>query len=67
MMNQMFQARQQAFDSVHGAATKLMSALDPGQQAKARNSLPGLGYGPGMMGGRRRGMMGGQGPGSGSR
>jgi hypothetical protein len=72
MMNQMFEARQQSFASVHDAATKLMTALDPAQQAKARNSLPGLGFGPGMrgrggpgtMGGRGPGMMGGQGPGT---
>ena len=55
MMNRMFQARQQAFDTVHEAANKLMTALTPAQQTKARRSLPGLAFGPGMMGRRRRG------------
>jgi hypothetical protein len=61
MMNQMFQARQQAFGSVHEAAEKLLPALDPAQKAKAQTTLPGLAYGrgrmggPGMMGGHRRG------------
>lgn len=50
LMNQMFQARQQAFGTVQEAATKLMSALDPAQKAKARSILPGCAYGPGMMG-----------------
>jgi hypothetical protein len=53
LMDQMFQARQQAFDTVHEAATKLMSALDPAQKAKAQSILPGLAYGRGMMGQRR--------------
>jgi LTXXQ motif family protein len=52
MMNQMFQARQQAFDTVHAAADKLMPALDPAQRGKAQRSLPGLAYGRGMMGQR---------------
>lgn len=60
MMNQMFQARQQALTTVHDAAAKLLTALDPSQQAKARTDLPGLGFGPGMM-------MGGRGPGGPSR
>ncbi len=51
MMNTMFQARQQAFDSVHEAAGKLETALTPAQKAKAQRILPGLGYGRGMMGG----------------
>ena len=42
LMNQMFQARQQASDTVHAAATKLMSALDSAQQAKAQSILPGF-------------------------
>jgi len=50
LMNQMFQARQQAFETVHEAAAKLMSALTPAQQTKAQGIVPGLGYGPGMMG-----------------
>ena len=53
MMNGMFQARQQAFDTVHGAAEKLVALLDPKQQAGAQKTLPGLAYGPGMMGSRR--------------
>ena len=48
-MNQMFQARQQASDTVHEAATKLMSALDPGQKAKAQSILPGFAFRRGMM------------------
>ncbi|HVC63606.1 MAG TPA: Spy/CpxP family protein refolding chaperone [Acetobacteraceae bacterium] len=52
MMNHMFQARQQASDTVHDAAARLVAALDPTQQAKARRILPGLAYGPGMMGRR---------------
>ena len=52
MMNQMFQARQQAFNTVHDAAAKLISALDPTQKTKAQRLLPGFGYGPGMMGWR---------------
>ena len=51
-MNQMFQARQQAFDTVHEAANKLIPALDPAQKAKAQRTLPGLAYGRGMMGQR---------------
>lgn len=50
LMNQMFQARQQAYDTVHDAATKLLPALDPAQKTKAQSILPGLAYGPGMMG-----------------
>lgn len=55
LMNQMFQARQQAFATVHEAATKLVASLDPAQQARAQTMLPGLGWrvglgrGPGMM------------------
>jgi hypothetical protein len=52
-MNQMFQARQQAFDTVHEAANKLLSMLGPAQKVKAQKTLPGLAYGPGMMGQRR--------------
>lgn len=52
LMNQMFQARQQTFDTVKEAATKLMSALDPAQKAKAQSILPGFAYGRGMMGQR---------------
>ena len=52
MMNQMFQARQQASDTVRDAATKLTSALDPAQKEKARSMLPGFAYGPGMIGHR---------------
>jgi LTXXQ motif family protein len=51
-MNQMFKARQQAFGTVQEAATKLMSALDPAQKAKAQSILPGFAHGPGMMGQR---------------
>ena len=53
LMNQMFQARQQASDAVHEAATKLLLALDPAQRVKAQSILPGLTYGRGMMGQRR--------------
>ena len=49
MMNQMFQARQQAIDTVHEAATRLMAALDPSQRSKAQSILPGFGYRRGMM------------------
>jgi hypothetical protein len=49
LMNQMFQARQQAFNTVHEAATKLVAALDPAQRAKAQAILPGLVYGRGMV------------------
>ncbi len=49
MMNRMFEARQQAYDTVHAAAVKLMSALDPSQQTKARRELPGLAFGRHMM------------------
>ncbi len=52
MMDQMFKARQQAYGAVHDAATKLLSALDPAQRAKAQSILPGLAYGRGMMGQR---------------
>lgn len=52
MMNRMFQARQQSFDTVHEAAGKLMAALDPAQKATAQRYLPGLAYGHGMMGQR---------------
>jgi Spy/CpxP family protein refolding chaperone len=55
MMNRMFQARQQAFDTVHEGANKLLTVLTPAQQAKARRSLPGLAYGPGMVGREGRG------------
>ncbi len=51
-MNQMFQARQQASEMVHEAATKLMLALNPSQKAQAQSVLPGLAYGRGMMGQR---------------
>jgi hypothetical protein len=42
MMNRMFQARQQAFTSVHDAALKLEPSLDAGQRGKAATMLPGL-------------------------
>jgi LTXXQ motif family protein len=64
LMNTMFEARQQAVTTVHDAAEKLASALSPEQQAKAKDILPGLGYGPGMMGPGMMGpgMMQGRGP-----
>ncbi len=49
-MNTMFEARKNAFDTVHDAAGKLVTALTPAQQATAQGILPGLGRGPGMMG-----------------
>lgn len=52
MMDEMFESRQQAYDTVHQAATKLLPNLTADQQAKARKILPGLGSGPGMMGPR---------------
>lgn len=54
MMNRMFETRQQAFNTVHAAAEKLLPSLDAAQQKKAANRLPGL-VGPGhsMMGGYR--------------
>lgn len=48
MMNTMFAARQQAFDQVHAAATKLLASLTPEQRAKAQDSLPGLASPRGM-------------------
>ena len=52
MMNRMFKARQQSFDTVHEAAGKLMAALDPAQKKTAEQYLPGLVYGHRMMGQR---------------
>ncbi len=55
MMNRMFDARQQAFNTVHTAAEKLLASLDASQRSKAASRLPGL-AGPGrhmMMGGYR--------------
>jgi hypothetical protein len=52
MMNRMFQARQQAYTMVHEAADKLLPALTPTQKSSAQSVLPGLAYGPGMMGRR---------------
>jgi hypothetical protein len=52
MMNGMFQARQQAFDTVHAAAVRLLPSLDAAQKATAQQVLPGLAFGPGMMGRR---------------
>jgi periplasmic protein CpxP/Spy len=55
-MNQAFDAHQQAYETVHGAAEKLLPALDPQQRQTAQAVLPGLrtggmmGGGPGMMG-----------------
>ncbi len=60
-MNVMFQARQQAFETVHAAAEKLLPALSAQQRETAAYILPGL-RGPGPMGGGMgRGMMGGPG------
>ncbi len=56
MMNQMVQARQQAFDTVHAAAIKLLPALDTTQKSNAQKILPGLAFGPGMMGWRGPGV-----------
>jgi LTXXQ motif family protein len=51
MMNRMFDARQQGFDTVHAAAEKLMASLDTSQRTKAATRLPGLaGPGRSMMG-----------------
>ena len=51
MMNRMFEARQQAFNTVHTAAEKLLASLDASQQKKATSWLPGLaGPGHSMMG-----------------
>lgn len=50
LMNQMFQARQQAYEAIHAAATKLLLIMDPAQKSKAQSILPGLAYNPGMMG-----------------
>jgi hypothetical protein len=50
MMNRMFQARMQAYDTVHAAAEKLLPRLDPPQRAKAAEVLPGLARQRGMMG-----------------
>lgn len=52
MMNRMFEARQQAFDTVHGAANKLLAVLDPAQKTKAEQTLPGLAFRRDMMRGR---------------
>ncbi len=51
-MNQMFQARQQAFDMVHQAATKLLPSLDEKQKTQAQSILPGLSVHHRMMGRR---------------
>ena len=50
LMNQMFQAQQQAADTVHEAATKLLAALDPAQKTRGQALLPGLAYRGGIMG-----------------
>lgn len=50
LMNSMFQARQDAFDRVHNAAEKLVTELTPEQRRNANKILPGIGFGPGMMG-----------------
>ncbi|MBN8930225.1 MAG: Spy/CpxP family protein refolding chaperone [Rhodospirillales bacterium] len=42
MMNQMFQARQDSYATVHAAAQKLTEALTPAQRNKAAGLLPGL-------------------------
>jgi protein CpxP len=42
MMNRMFESRQQAFDTVHTAAQKLLPSLTPEQQTTADGVLPGL-------------------------
>lgn len=42
MMNRAFQARQQAFETVHQAAEKLLPSLTEVQRAKAQYILPGL-------------------------
>jgi hypothetical protein len=52
MMNNMFAARQNAQETVHGAAQTLLPKLDAAQRTKAETSLPGLAHGRGMM--RRR-------------
>lgn len=52
MMNRMFEARQQAFDSVHAAAEKLLPELDATQKAQAGRNLPGLVVRGPMMGRR---------------
>ncbi len=59
MMNTMFEARQQAFATVHDAATKLLTDLTPAQREQAVTMLPGLA----ARGGRGRGMGRGMGPG----
>jgi LTXXQ motif family protein len=48
--------RQKQFGTVNKAADDLLATLDDGQKAKARATLPGLGFGPGPMWG---GSMGG--------
>ncbi len=50
LMNSMFQARQDAFDRVHKAAETLVAELTPEQKQNADRILPGIGFGPGMMG-----------------
>ena len=58
----MQEQRDAAFAKVKAAAEALVARLEPDQQVKARQTLPGLvAVGPG--GGMRHGMMGGQGPG----
>ncbi len=49
MMNEMFQARQQAARTVHEAAVKLLAGLTPEQKTQAETLLPGLAFRPGMM------------------
>ena len=53
MMNRMFEAHQQAFDTVHSAAETLLPSLNAEQAARARDRLPGLrSAGGGWMRGR---------------
>ncbi|MDE2334280.1 MAG: Spy/CpxP family protein refolding chaperone [Rhodospirillales bacterium] len=49
MMNEMFQARQQARSTVHDAATKLLQDLSAEQKTAAEQVLPGLAFRRGMM------------------
>ena len=56
LMDQMFGARQEAYNTVHAAATKLLPELTSSQRDTAAAILPGLRTG-GMMGGPGPGMM----------
>jgi LTXXQ motif family protein len=48
-MTKMREQGQKQFETVQVAANELLAALDDRQKTKARETLPGLAFGPGMM------------------